>query len=594
MEYQKYDKRINAYEKLIGKLDKTVSIFSRIRLIIFLMLILGGILCFIKKQPTLFVIDLLIFTVLFCIAVYFHNKYLNKRQEVLALKEINEINKKRIQGDFKEFKDLGTEFMKEGHPYESDLDIFGKGSLYQFLAMPMTPKGRERLSRALKDEEEFDVKYILKKQEAVKELSKTTVFRERLHGKSLVYNDKLIDYKKLIDIITSPCENLVSFGKVLISVISGATVVSIILAAFKLIPYFVPEILIILNVIILQLNKKERLEAFHLVGEQNKSLYAYKEILRLIERRNYSSELLKETKESLTKNNKSSYKSMDELYNIAEKLKNRQNGFYIILNMIFLLDYHYYIKLNNWKKSYSENIEAIIESIALFEELSCYSMLLKDMKGYTIPVFSNNREIDAQNIAHPLLVNKGISNYITLNNNERMWMITGSNMSGKSTYLRTIGINLVLAYAGAPVKSSKFICNKMNIYTCMRTGDDLEKSISSFYAEILKVKRIVSATNNKERVFFLLDEIFKGTNSKDRHKGAEILINQLINKDTLGLVSTHDLELGDMENENSFIRNYNFREYFENNEINFDYKLRKGVSETQNALYLMKLAGIEI
>ena len=165
-------------------------------------------------------------------------------------------------------------------------------------------------------------------------------------------------------------------------------------------------------------------------------------------------------------------------------------------------------------------------------------------------------------------------------------------MSGKSTFLRTIGINLLLAYIGAPVSAEKLSCGVMNIYTCMRTKDNLEENISSFYAEILRIKLLIEACRNGEKVFFLLDEIFKGTNSKDRHVGASVLIKQLIKYGGIGLVSTHDLELCDLESET--IKNYNFREFYEDNKIKFDYVLRKGKSTTQNAIHLMKLAGIEV
>ena len=153
---------------------------------------------------------------------------------------------------------------------------------------------------------------------------------------------------------------------------------------------------------------------------------------------------------------------------------------------------------------------------------------------------------------------------------------------------------MILSYTGAPVCAEKFSCSIMNVYTCMRTKDNLEESISSFYAEILRIKLLIEAAKIGEQVFFLLDEIFKGTNSQDRHIGASVLIKQLIGYGGIGLVSTHDLELCDLEKEDPSIVNYNFREFYENDKIKFDYKLRKGKSETRNAVHLMKLAGIDI
>ena len=167
-------------------------------------------------------------------------------------------------------------------------------------------------------------------------------------------------------------------------------------------------------------------------------------------------------------------------------------------------------------------------------------------------------------------------------------------MSGKSTFLRTIGINLVLSYIGASVCAEKFECSLMKIFTCMRTSDNLENNISSFYAEILRIKMIVEEIKKNKKVFFLLDELFKGTNSIDRHVGAKTLIKQLGEQGASGLISTHDLELGDLQYEYSKIKNYHFQEYYVNNEIKFDYKIRDGVSTTKNALYLIKLAGIDL
>ena len=167
-------------------------------------------------------------------------------------------------------------------------------------------------------------------------------------------------------------------------------------------------------------------------------------------------------------------------------------------------------------------------------------------------------------------------------------------MSGKSTFLRTIGFNMILTYLGLPTFSKGFKCGISNIYTCMRTQDNLEENISSFYAEILRIKLVIEAAKSGEKVFFLLDEIFKGTNSNDRHDGARILIEQLVKLQGVGLVSTHDLELCNLEKEKSWLVNYNFREYYKENKINFDYVLRRGKSETQNAKHLMKLAGIDI
>jgi DNA mismatch repair ATPase MutS len=228
------------------------------------------------------------------------------------------------------------------------------------------------------------------------------------------------------------------------------------------------------------------------------------------------------------------------------------------------------------------------------EALASLSIIAFDNADWAQPEFITDKlAVNASELAHPLLPKSRVSNDAQLGLPHSILLITGSNMSGKSTYLRTIGLNLVLAYAGAPVCAKSFSCSIMNIYTCMRISDNLEKNISSFYAEIIRIKKIVSAAKKGERVFFLMDEIFKGTNSFDRHLGAETLVNMLSRQNAVGLVSTHDLELGELEEQNPKVKNYHFLEHYKNNEICFDYRLRPGVSTTRNAIYLMKLAGIE-
>jgi len=250
--------------------------------------------------------------------------------------------------------------------------------------------------------------------------------------------------------------------------------------------------------------------------------------------------------------------------------------------------------LENWRERNGDKLEEWLKVMHEIDALNSICNLSFENEDWTYPIISNDNEIEGINIGHPLLGKKAVRNTFSLLGEKKVSLITGSNMSGKSTFLRTLGVNLVLSYIGAPVCADKFSCGIMNIYTCMRTKDNLEESISSFYAEILRIKILIEASKRGEKIFFLLDEIFKGTNSKDRHTGAIVLIKQLIEYGGVGLVSTHDLELCDLERENKSIINYNFREFYENDKIKFDYILRRGKSETQNAIHLMKLAGIDI
>jgi len=288
-------------------------------------------------------------------------------------------------------------------------------------------------------------------------------------------------------------------------------------------------------------------------------------------------------------------KSIKRLANIYDKISERNNAFFIIINILLLWDYQCMILFEKWRIKSGKDLKKWFDVIGEFEALNSISNIIYEHPEWVMPLISdNNYIIKAENIDHPLLGEKMVCNNITIDKTKNILLITGSNMSGKSTFLRTVGINLILSYIGAPVCAKKFEYSLMQIFTCMRTSDNLENNISSFYAEILRIKMIVEEVQENKKVFFLLDELFKGTNSLDRHDGAIALIKQLGDEKASGLISTHDLELCDLQYKYSKIKNYHFKEYYLNNELKFDYKIREGVSTTRNAIHLLKLAGIRI
>jgi DNA mismatch repair ATPase MutS len=254
------------------------------------------------------------------------------------------------------------------------------------------------------------------------------------------------------------------------------------------------------------------------------------------------------------------------------------------------------IAMEKWKKQSGRNLRNLVTVIGRFEEICSLAIIHYDNPDWCFPQFTDSKQnLAAVKMGHPLLAfDVRVCNDLILKGSGNVLLITGSNMSGKSTLLRTVGVNLALAYAGCSVCAGSFSCSIMNIYTAMRVNDNLEKSISSFYAELLRIKTIIQAAGRSDTILFLLDEIFKGTNSIDRHTGAGVVIKKLSKMGAVGLVSTHDLELSELESEKNFdIENYHFSESYANNQIIFDYKLRTGVSKTTNAIYLMRMVGID-
>jgi DNA mismatch repair ATPase MutS len=233
--------------------------------------------------------------------------------------------------------------------------------------------------------------------------------------------------------------------------------------------------------------------------------------------------------------------------------------------------------------------------LGIFEALASLAMISQLNPEWCFPEFKKGHLIlSADDMGHPLINSQQrVNNDLKLDN--QIAVITGSNMSGKTTLLRTIGVNLVLAYAGAPVCARKFDCTIMDVFTSMRISDDLHSGISTFYAELLRIKMIIDFSKNEQDMIFLVDEVFRGTNSRDRVTGARNVLLNLNKPWAIGLISTHDYELCDLENDNSGrITNYYFIESYTEDQIKFDYLLKPGSCKTSNAKYLMKMAGIEI
>ncbi|HQY12214.1 MAG TPA: MutS family DNA mismatch repair protein, partial [Ferruginibacter sp.] len=253
--------------------------------------------------------------------------------------------------------------------------------------------------------------------------------------------------------------------------------------------------------------------------------------------------------------------------------------------------------LEKWKQQNKENVMHWFESLGSFEAVSSLATLSFNHPDWCFPVFvEQDFFMEGKQVGHPLIpVEKRVNNPVKIDKAGELMLVTGSNMAGKSTYLRSIGINTILAMAGAPVCAGYFCLSPVQIISSMRIADNLEESTSTFYAELKKLKTIIDKVNNNEKVFILLDEILRGTNSLDRHTGSVALIKQLIKKNASGIIATHDVELAKMKTEfPSNILNHHFDVQVNKDELYFDYRLKEGICTSLNASILMKKIGIEL
>lgn len=590
-----YENNIKLVKEKITVLDKKIEVIGWSRLVI----LLAGLFLSYKTYKSSGLVNALmgaaVTFVIFSVVAIFHGKIMKKHDELEVELEFNEKGIKRLNGGYKEFEDKGSDLVEGDHAFANDLDIFGDNSLFQMINSTRTLSGRKRLGEILSLKNLPSKKEVEERQKAIKELGKKVEWRKELYVKSTFKKKKGEELDELIKWGKSEAKGdkgRIGIASLFILITFGCIFLSII----KVIPVSFLILDFMVNYAVIKVLTKDITEVITLFNKIKNSVKAYSNILALIEDENFESEHLNSLKKKLNEDSNRSCKvEMQKLASLLDWVGDSTgNAYFFILDILFFADVFILYNLNKWKKVNGLKVETWLEVMGEFDALASIANLSFDHEEWCYPVISDTAEVDGLNVRHPLIGDRAVANSYSLRNPKQITLITGSNMSGKSTFLRTIGINLVLSYVGAPCAAEKFSASIMSIYTCMRTKDNLEESISSFYAEILRIKLLIEACKRGEKVFFLLDEIFKGTNSKDRHTGATVLVKQLADNGAMGLLSTHDLELCDLEEEMKEVENYNFREYYKDDKIHFDYKLRPGKSVTQNAVYLMKLAGIEI
>jgi hypothetical protein len=577
-----------------SSLSVKVNVVGWSRLAVVLLWIITDYFLYKQNKINLILISTIFFVIIFSILIFYHNNIFEYKKRLDILININENGIKRMSGKFKEFEDKGLEYLYEEHAFINDLDVFGSNSIFQYINTTVTKGGREELAKLLKREKVLTNNHIKERQEAVRELGEKATWRQALIVEGQLNKSKNMDLFNLIK-WSKDTKTSTPLRVVIACTFMIATISSIYLAIRGIIPESFIMLDLMINFIVVKILSKSMINQIKLFDSIKSSVYGYSKILSLIEDEDFDSLYLNTLNGKLRNDIVSCKDEMGKFSKILDWAGNsKYNAYYLLLNVLLFSDVFLMRSLEKWRERNGEKLEEWLSVMHEIDALSSISNLSFENDNWTYPIILNENEIQGSNIGHPILSEKAVRNTFSIIGGQKVALITGSNMSGKSTFLRTLGINLLLSYIGAPVCADKFSCGIMNIYTCMRTKDNLEESISSFYAEILRIKILIEACKRGEKIFFLLDEIFKGTNSKDRHIGAIVLIKQLIQYGGVGLVSTHDLELCDLEKENKNIINYNFREFYKDDKIKFDYILRKGKSETQNAIHLMKLAGIDI
>ncbi len=596
---KEYTHKAGTCEETANRLSDKYNRFSLVRLIAFL----GGV----ALVSVLWVqwwiygaLGTVLFLLLFYRFVVWHQGIKKKEAHNRRLHRINLNELQALDYDFSPFS-AGKVFLDADHPYAVDLDIFGSHSIYQACNRTVSTLGARQLAHLLMTP--ASVEKILARQEAIKELSGLLEWRQDFQALGAGAEEdeqhvELLKYWLKEPLFFKGKKWLRSMLFIVPVWMTAGTVLS-----FTVFPLEAMIFFLLFPAILLRNTYRQITEMHNRTALAVDVLGKYAGLIRHIEIQHFKAPLLQNIHNHFSEEDKVASKSISRLAYIIGQLNVRFNPFAILLNLYALWDLQWMRQLDRWKMQNGELLLSWFSGLKKMDALISMATLHHNHPDWAFPEIILKDQIEAAEMGHPLIhQNQRVPNDLTLPTNGHIKLITGSNMGGKTTFLRTLGLNVVLSMTGLPVCARSFQLPPLWVYTSMRTQDSLHESTSSFFAELKRLKTIIEAVEiHKEthppqhKVLFLLDEILKGTNSADRHKGSKALLLQLIQSKGSGLVATHDLELGQLEAQYpKAIENWCFEVDIEEGKLSFDYKLKRGISKSFNATILMREMGIKV
>ena len=595
-----YQNNIKSAEAEIKNLEKQINSNAIFRLLI---IIGGGLVIYqlFKTDNVLFVLLAIISIMLgFVLLIFRQSRVERKLQEARIFLQINQNELGIIEGKDNMYSD-GSEFEDAKHPYSSDLDVFGKYSLFSLINRCATIDAVKLLSKWLSSS--VDKEEIIQRQEAVSELKDDIEHLQSFQSKMLFNLNSKINLRSYL--YSYFHDQTFQFKNAFMAFyVPLAPYIFLIGFVFSIFVFNISNFLIGLGVVHLlwTLSQAGKVGQFsNKIDKIGASLIGLAEGIQLIEDKRYSSKLNQNLQIQLkvSSSDKKLSSIIHDLGKLIDKLDARNNMLVgAILNMLFLWDFKQVMAISKWKNQYEDTILSGFEALSHYECLISLSLLAYNHPEWSQPVLLDEVEKDriyAEELAHPLIKkDRSVANdYVGLDH--QIALITGSNMAGKSTFLRSIGSNAVLAYAGAVVDAKSFHLPIYDLISYMRIKDSLNESTSTFKAELDRMKFILDHVASNRASFFLIDEMLRGTNSVDKYLGSKAIIKKLIKMNGKGLLATHDLQLSELAHEfPTILKNYHFDIQVIQEEMLFDYKLKEGPCTIFNASMLLKGIGVEI
>lgn len=600
---EKQKQIITTYQQIIQEAkvelqnaQKRIYYISLLRLVLFAGAITGATVFWSDGWLYISIFAILPF-ILFIWLVKRHNFWFHRKDFLKKKIVINEQELKAIHYDFSDFDD-GEEYIDPGHFYTFDLDIFGKNSLFQYINRTSTPIGKQHLANwfnaHLENKEAIGLR-----QEAIRELSTELEYRQQIRLLGLLYKGKPADTAEIKEWADSPSYyRKHTLLRIIPTTVSIINLVCISLAFLGILPVNAAGGVFVSFVIFSSIFSKGITKLQATYSEKLQILSTYADQILLTEKKEMYSPALKQLKRELTNQHQTASQAVRQLSRLMSALDQRGNLLMsTILNGLTFWELRQVMRIEQWKEMHADDLPRWIEAIGEIDAYCSLATFAYNHPDYIYPEISTRSfHLQAKALGHPLMDrNKCVRNGIDIEKRPFFIIITGANMAGKSTYLRTVGVNYLLACIGAPVWADQMEIYPARLITSLRTSDSLTDNESYFFAELKRLKLIIDKLQAGEELFIILDEILKGTNSMDKQKGSFALIKQFMNMNTNGIIATHDLLLGTLTDyfpQN--IRNYCFEADIANNELTFSYQMRDGVARNMNACFLMKKMGIAV
>lgn len=584
-----YNNILSKSNILLTSLNRKITLIGTLRLFIFVATIVG---IWITWGNTSLIVGMFVTGfILFLVMIKVHEKYFNMREFINSKCEIAKDNINRLDLNLKDAP-KGEKYVDTHHQYSYDLDIFGKNSLFSLLDTTCTQRGSNMLASWL----EFPLRVkdkIITNQEAIKELSTLNDFRTDFrafgmankNSKSIDLNNDTHSFKTSLWI------------KQLIYIFPLTMLASIILAITGMIATSYIGWIFVIGVIISGTGAKRTSAKHHELEKTVESLSSLYNLITLVENQEFSTSLLQNLKQQFQSSTGSASIASRKLGKILSNFDQRYNAIsFLILNGFLLWDYRQLRNAEKWMDKFGNQLPKWNSTLSEFDTLSALATFSFNNPEYVFPTLDKSGEIimEATNLGHPLIpYSKCVCNDVEIMKDGTFQVITGANMAGKSTYLRTVGVNYILAMIGAPVFATAMTFTPVEMLTGLRTTDSLQDNESYFFAELKRIQSIIQRAEKGERMMVILDEILKGTNSTDKQKGSLALVSKLVTMRVAGIIATHDLMLGNLANEfPNHISNHRFEATINNDNLTFSYKIHPGIAQNMNAYFLMKKMGI--